>query len=68
MLTRLIRIHIKIDVEKYGMKFRYLRSVEHGTEDMINSRISIILELRNSKQPVSLVPGIRNCKITSEQV
>ena len=51
-----------------GMKFRYLRSVEHGTEDMINSRISIILELRNSKQPVSLVPGIRNCKITSEQV
>ena len=50
------------------MKFRYMRSVKQGTEDMMNSRVTIFLELRNSKQPVSLVPGIRNCKITSEQV
>ena len=51
-----------------GMQFRYLRSVKHGTQDMMNSRISIFLELRNSKQPVSLVPGILKCKIISEQV
>ena len=51
-----------------SMKFRYSRSVKHGTEDMMNSRISIFLELRNGKQPVSLVPGILKWKITSELV
>ena len=42
--------------------------MKHGTEDMMNSRISIFLELRNGKQPVSLVPGILKWKITSELV
>ena len=42
--------------------------MKHGTEDMMNSRISIFLGLRNGKQPVSLVPGILKCNITSEQV
>ena len=59
---------LKLMLKIISIKFRYSWSLKHGTKDMMNAIISIFFELRNTKQPVSFVPGILKYMIISELV